>query len=554
MNTIFIKIREYKVHIFIVFTLFLMLINHLFYIDDFIAIPQFAHFDHWQYCQKEIIGIKEIYYWAFFIGDFIWSFFLLWNIYGYVVNYCCNDDLKTKYKGTLVSFLTDKWTYLNLFTFTWLFDVIENISYLVFKDYASVSEGFLPGIVKTKIILYTVSAVIFLITLYKRQKSSDIEIIINFIKSSFLSILFLVVVAVLLTQMEQGSSLIIALLDSPSNLFLVSFMLVVLSIVFSHYPVYFLFYNYPKVQETTDVWERLTGCCRSGIIMFNGDYAIHENKSMKDNWLTFDKEFRPYRNFLGALVFVSFAYALLFTLDKYIVQPGITGKAILLMIAALFGLKYYFFDSKTPNNQLVSPVSYLSIYGISWASIISALICSYIFGWHWSTFVLFLMFLFSRSVHAFLNTKNKHIKLPETINFSLLNVLLKIHHFEFGKEKSYIDKLTFIKWSGFLALFIFIISHFPTIGMELNPIIIILCYVHFSYGFILILLKNYMYYVSKSKEQKFSRSLAFISKNILIVLVIMFGFKWYWNRNHNEIQYLKEYAFDKKKTIETILR
>ncbi len=550
-------IKDHKVHFLIVLTLFLMLINHLFYIDDFIAIPQFAHFDHWQYCQKEIKGIKEIYYWTFFIGDFIWSFFLLWNIYGYIVNYCCYDDLQTKYKGTIVSFLTDKWTYINLFTFTWLFDVIENISYLVLKDYKSVSEGFLPGIVKTKIILYTVCAVIFLISLYKSKIGNDEEVkknIIDFIKSSFLSIAFLVVIAALLTQMEQGSSLIIALLDSPFNLFLVSFMLVVLSIVFSHYPIYFLFYKYYKNIQDDNIWVRLEGCCSGGIIKFDGEYQTEKGNKLynniKEEWKYSDEKFRPYRYFLGALVFVSFAYALLFTLDKYIIQPGITSKAILLMIAALFGLKYYFFDSKTSNNQLVSPVSYLSIYGISWASIISALICSYICGWHWSTFILFLMFLFSRSLHAFLNTKNKDLCFPDGFKNSLIKVLAQIHHFEFGKEKSYIDKLTFIKWTGFLALFIFIISHIPTIGMELNPIIIILCYVHFSYGFILILLKNYMYYTSKITAIDFSRSLAFLSKNILIVLVIVFGLKWYWNRNHNEIQYLKEYSFDKNETIE----
>ncbi|MBK9151136.1 MAG: hypothetical protein IPM26_09085 [Saprospiraceae bacterium] len=133
--------------------------------------------------------------------------------------------------------------------------------------------------------------------------------------------------------------------------------------------------------------------------------------------------------------------------------------------------------------------------------------------------------------------------LPE---FRWLTVFRRLHTWEYEMTGKYVNKLVFIKWTGFAAGLLLLLSHIPSWGMKVNPIIIILCIIHNFYGVVIIILKNYFYYRSR---QGGSRVFRFVFTNILWILIVIFGVKNFILTDYNKIHYLKPYAFNKDSTI-----
>lgn len=68
-------------------TVVMIVISKLFYIHDYIAVPQFAHFDHWTYSIEQIkMHHKSFWFFSFFVVDTFWAIFLLKFVYGYLRN------------------------------------------------------------------------------------------------------------------------------------------------------------------------------------------------------------------------------------------------------------------------------------------------------------------------------------------------------------------------------------------------------------------------------------------------------------------------------------
>src|SRR5690606_22652898 len=111
-------------------TISLIVVNKLFYIDDYISIPQFAHFDHWEYCLTQI-GIKKPYFYAFFILDTFWSFFLLKFIFGYLKK---NLILPETILPKLSRIVNNGTIFTLLFALTWGSDVVENGFYIWYSN------------------------------------------------------------------------------------------------------------------------------------------------------------------------------------------------------------------------------------------------------------------------------------------------------------------------------------------------------------------------------------------------------------------------------------
>ncbi|MBK9736389.1 MAG: hypothetical protein IPO92_16095 [Saprospiraceae bacterium] len=240
-------LNKYVLTIFICLSLIMVVINHFFYIDDFIPAAQFAHFDLWQYSLKVIEDEgKNNWYNLYFTVDVLWAASVLILVFNMVTSFIVTERRKKYYTNTFISFITNKTTYALIFTATWVFDAMENLGYLVYQD-EILAPKYLELVVGIKIGLYAFCVVLWLLVLYKKYVVPNSKNFKIFTKSASVSLLFLIVIAALLTQMEQGSSLVIALLSSPVNMFVVGMMLVILSIIFSHYPVYFLFYNFTEI-------------------------------------------------------------------------------------------------------------------------------------------------------------------------------------------------------------------------------------------------------------------------------------------------------------------
>ncbi|MBK9735351.1 MAG: hypothetical protein IPO92_10435 [Saprospiraceae bacterium] len=154
-----------------------------------------------------------------------------------------------------------------------------------------------------------------------------------------------------------------------------------------------------------------------------------------------------------------------------------------------------------------------------------------------------------QSVPTFFQTIPKDLVFDSMSNHWIYFIPASVHRWEYNLTGKIDAKLAFIKWTGFLSFLVFGLSHIPSLGMQINPICIILCYIHIFYGFVIIILKNYLYY-SSIQSTNFSKTVALLFRNILIILLLLFFAKKYWNSNYNTLQYLNEYAFDKNETID----
>ncbi|MBK9735349.1 MAG: hypothetical protein IPO92_10425 [Saprospiraceae bacterium] len=225
-------LNKYVLTIFICLSLIMVVINHFFYIDDFIPAAQFAHFDLWQYSLKVIQDEgKNIWYNLYFLIDVLWAASVLILVFNMVTSYLVTEQKKKYYTYTFISFITNKTTYVLIFTATWVFDAMENLGYLFCQDEVHAPK-YLEIVVNIKLGFYALCLVLWLLVLYKKYVVPNSKNFKIFTKSASISLLFLIVIAALLTQMEQGSSLVIALLSSPVNMFVVGMMLVILSIIF----------------------------------------------------------------------------------------------------------------------------------------------------------------------------------------------------------------------------------------------------------------------------------------------------------------------------------
>lgn len=532
--------------IFFFFMTFLIgWVSSAFYEDDFINHPQFVKFEHWNSFVEEVSnsysnnvasvnpiksenGRKE--FWShkrklfhiFFLVDVVWAFLLLTLMFTLILRFNKESwdrfsNWKTPLKLIFYLFLT-----------TYLLDFTEGILYNVYFLFPQYDPTVLKIVVYGKMILYGLALITLLEQTYRRYKKYFSKYASVFLRSSWLSTFFLIVIGGLLSLMEQGSSLIIAAFDNPYQLFIIAILLYILSIILSHYPVYLL-YHFTKTKGNN--WERLRNCCNYGIIKYNG--------SGDWNYKIYDIAYRQFRYFMGALVYLAFAYAMLFTYGKYVSIGSDLHTSLIPFVILIFIVCFAHYSRSTDKKYYY--LAYTIIYGLSWILLFAAVFFSSIYGWSPWSFWTFSGFLILRSYQRLFQT------IPGDLpKFKWLSVIRKLHEWEYEITGKYLNKLVFIKWTGFAAALLILFSHVPSWGMQVNPIIIILCIIHNFYGIIIIILKNYFYYKS---NQGGSRVFRFVFTNILWILIVIFGVKNFILTDYNKIHYLKPYAFNKDATI-----
>ena len=86
--------------------------------------------------------------------------------------------------------------------------------------------------------LYISCAVFPLFRAWKLFLKDYFRMFLEFLRSSWLSLVFIALIYFLIRKMDQGGTLVVALFEDPANLFLLFFLLTFLALIISHFPVY----------------------------------------------------------------------------------------------------------------------------------------------------------------------------------------------------------------------------------------------------------------------------------------------------------------------------
>jgi len=151
---------------------------------------------------------------------------------------------------------------------TIIFDVWEDFIYLGwFKNFKTVAS--------LKTIFYSLFFAFLLYYIILSIGAKTWEKISQIIKSSFLSIIILLLIGLGLTFMPQGATLIVHLIDAPNgnnvvNLTITILLINMLAIIISHFPTYFDFaFNSKSGNENGNNvhWNLTNVCCGIGFIL-----------------------------------------------------------------------------------------------------------------------------------------------------------------------------------------------------------------------------------------------------------------------------------------------
>lgn len=554
---------------FLGLSLVLWVLNQIFYIDDFIAHPQFERWNQWSYCIEEIIvSGRSALYVGYFILDTIWAACLLYLMYTVVRKYM--ED-RSKVKGTYLSFMASapyiKW----MFVLTYSLDVAENTLYLIYYIDPSWFHPSLETLALCKMIAYILIFVWFIWSAYREYKieatNSEYKYQTGlYFKSLWISIAIMLVIVFLLTNMEQGASLIIHLLDSPANLVLVIFWLYAMYLILSHYPLY-LFHRFFKPslsQNKPNSWTISTQFWRYGIVYFD-KLKMKSNPEMEPIEIAEydynDNNFTPYRKYIGGALYLAFLYCLLFTYGKYY-DPPVTMSTLLALFIfpLLIRMLHRLLLDKINDTYLHSYI--MALWLLKWSSLITGLttiLFSFLHGWYWTTFWSAVIYFFTTGMshimtHSYTNNaaideQNTKLKKDKTYSFFYEQV-----DNWWLKPTSYHDKLLFIKITGFLSLFVFLFSHCPHYAWRISPILILMSYMHLLYGIVILLIKYSTYAKEYYGEitKPWNKTLALLAMYSVLPVIGFFGYQQYFMINMSDISYLNQVHSPKDHEIITL--
>ncbi len=436
-----------KTHFWILIGLsvILMIINNQFYINSFISVPQFEYFDEYESVRKFILGeaSRGLYFYAFFLIDFLWAPTLVFLVYRYIKA----EAIKGNYRKPIV--------FLIVGIAALLLDYAENIIYLFFE-----SATFLKGVAKFKMTAYGIAALVFIFHLFEQKIFAKAEVIKRFLKTSYLSLLLLVIVVAMLTVLPQGSTIIVDLFFRPINLFFVFVLMGFLSLILSHYPAYFEARIKDKDQDIC--WKMDWHFLGFGIVYFEDNSTTpYENA-----WLL-----RLLRHHLGTLVFIAFIYLMLFVAKKYFDPQISTSAAIVFLVGAVY---FYYQLSKRLTSDDISRKWYRISLSVSIILIAASVSLAAITNWNFWTWAVTFIAIVSLMV--------TYLVFRLTRNVTLLS-----------EDIRFIKTIAIFGWATLLVLLIANIN--PVYASDhLSPLNILLLYLINLYGLIVILFKHFQYY------------------------------------------------------------
>jgi len=531
-----------KIHAWatLILTLLLGIVAGMFTIsgiNEAITHPQFGDI---QPIENVIAEIKKdndppwytfgvLWYVSFFIIDFIWAACLLTYLYRRVrnnSNWLSENPFKVKGLPRLL--------FISI-VFAYVFDVWENISYLRFL-HGSYSKQF-STIIDLKILAYALVFILVLIFVYEQYVFHNLHKVKKALKASFLSILAILLLIILAVLMDQGSTVIIHLLDNPWSLVGSIILINLLALASAHYPDYLDKYfssnqNNPSGPVVKWKIHGLFGknpTWGMGLITYSilppqGPQGINTVAAQRQTGAAESDFLDHFRKITGLLVMMTWIYVLLFIMMKYEVMelPLFETSFVLLGLFIVFYFICYrarkYWGRKVANNmgkieQRMIPSGKISPEesGIMKTDsrigfYLHATLISFIL------LILAMAFTFWASCQAYWVYTWKALIVTSFIN--TIFIILFQHFrtvFSMASLPGYArwvpiyylnNDITYVRFfaiMGILSLVTFVSGTFQP--SNINALVFILLYIYLVYGFIVVLLKHHLLYREPVRNQ-----------------------------------------------------
>ncbi len=354
-------------------TMLMGVVAGVFKINDFITSPQHEHWEHFQQVSEVIrqSGSITLYaYYLFFLVNLLWAYTSL-----VIIDKGVRELTKTIYPSKKKGLRTK--AYINpkpkrrsvVFIYrifavsAFVLNLIEALQYVVFNNVG------LPYIVMGKKLMFSVCLLFFIGYVFEKFFHKRYRTIARFIGTSFFSLLFIGLVYILLTLMAQGGTLVVAMVNSGANLFLLFFLLIFFAIILAHYPTYFeiwwfgnnkimrlrkaRFFPLKRKPEHYKTWddictmglEQMQSGTKTistkdvitepkglGVIYYDTSHATPEAKKRYDN-----EDIKRWRRSLGILIYVAFFNIFLGVFSGYFEYDlDVVGITLVILAIALY--------------------------------------------------------------------------------------------------------------------------------------------------------------------------------------------------------------------------
>lgn len=520
------------VYIFISLTAILMACGAGFYINEVITHPQFDHLHAFTDIADRIkasSGTLDFFlYKLFFIADLIWAPLGLALIYRWIKKITSDEKFWTTFKWSLI--ITSCLAFGS--------DILENVHYFFFRsdllgmDSISMMKGIKTG-------LYGFVLLHLVIAVYQEYLLGKISEITGFIKASALSLIVVVALGLLLTGMEQGGTVIVALHDQPINILAMFLLLNALAMACSHYPDYIQM----SIKKPQGIQWHLTPTNR--IFNFIGlglvTYSMKKqekagNEEAPYRQVSRFKFFDLMRKHLGTLFLFTWIFVLLFVFQLYVDHSYPLRYIIAVLLACIVwlivkthaikaGWQEYFRDHEETfleharqeemaahsgkaalrkareSMRTIMPRQFHFVLNLTQISffllgvgVLLSVIASSVNGWHpltWSLILLtsminivwFVMFRNFRTAFSYYRPRGIYRLIPL---------------YWLGNDLNYVK---YFASMGYVSLMLIIYAHYqPSL---VNALPLIFAYLYLYYGFVVIPLKHAFYYRSTEKDTKF---------------------------------------------------
>lgn len=541
--------------VFVILSVLMKIASALFSLKGWIHIPQFDEdIVKASWFETAVEGTDQlIYFWAFFIIDYIWAFLLLFLVGFYIYK-------KAKTSTNKIHWFY--WGFLVISIIAYLLDCTENTLYLTTKEYPET-------IASAKVIAYAIALIYFILVAIYYSLKDRLLILRDFISSAWISLLFLVIIGLTLPKAPQLNSIIVDLYYHPFG-----FVVVLLGlfasfycIALSHYPTYFLLSkNNNRIGKKK--WRITDAVGLFGIIWHSSDSK--KQKVERGKSFIYESHLSFLRRAIGVFFYMALFYMIAYTTDtNFDTYVSISGSTIFLLAFFLWWLyelnkkkdAWYIhckrkitpinYDDPKPENKKdrkptlhVEIITYvvsliltiivhlvllilLSIFACeglcpyTYTTVILSLACillQTITYMYYRTFRSVLKYAFFHDTPAIVKSfivlrddsdgKSAEIKENEIRQIFQKNKednkspwFQRIAKTRIAILSNNVIFLKIIAYAGFVnAAFLLIINIWPTIALKVNSIVIILSYFYLFYGAIVIILKHILYYRSEVEE------------------------------------------------------
>ncbi|MCB0759984.1 MAG: hypothetical protein KDC12_00580 [Flavobacteriales bacterium] len=515
-------------NVLLVLTVAMSVIKGFFAVNDLVDHPQFTLFE----CMSQFYTTVENasrggWFYTFFACDLIWSAVLLRFIHRLIIKW---NGVRLLPGGSLSIW---RMPLALLFIAAYALDTAENIGYCVAYAQRLSNPVFLSYLLQAKLVAYGLCVLILFITAYIFHIHDRMRELGRFVASAAISLIIVTLIALILTQMDQGSTIVIHLLDErPLNLAIVFILMTFLGIILSHYPMYFeshLFSNKgPSVQWVMARKRRFLGF---GVIFFNyntkpvdGSNSFIENapQHLSEHRANTTDLSEHLRRLLGILIHLAVMYILFFVGEACF---GWRGLALgVTALAAILGLKFYLYWQRPENLETHEgydhprPVKLAKAY--PWIMIghiiIVALtmVLSFWLGWSRMTLLSAVLACFSGMI-AFLTFRITR----STLKFVYFNVHGTASNamwgnadpdhfndytgpwkglFKLSNNLYYLFYLQNVGWAT-LTLVLFIVFVRP-FAVWLNPLPMLLAFIVVGYSVVTLYIKHILLYKQPNQE------------------------------------------------------